>query len=68
MLRPGLEPDDLVTPAEAGAILRVPPSTVRTWIERHGLERLGMKGRWPAYDFRDIARVHARHRRRQHAA
>ncbi len=66
--RPALEPDDLVTPARAGSLLGVPPSTVRTWISRYGLEPLGCLGRWPAYDYRDIAAVDARLRRKRETA
>jgi len=66
--RPTLHPDDLVTPAQAGAKLAVPPSTVRTWIERYHIERLGTLGRWPVYDFNAIAEVQARRRRKAVAA
>jgi hypothetical protein len=61
--RPTLHPDDLVTPTRAGQQLGVKPSTVRTWIERYGIEPLGHLGRWPAYDFNDIAAVQAKRRR-----
>lgn len=61
--RPSLHPDDLVTPSQAARLLRVNPSTVRTWIDRYEIERLGWLGRWPAYDFNAIAAVHALHRK-----
>jgi hypothetical protein len=65
--RPSLEPDDLVTPASAALILGVPASTVRTWIDRYGIEPLGVLSRWPAYDYNDIAAVDARLRRKREA-
>jgi hypothetical protein len=71
--RPTLEPDDLVTPAQAGRILGVPASTVRTWIERsesitgRKIEPLGTLGRWPVYDFNEIAAVDAALRRKREA-
>lgn len=65
--RPTLQADDLVTPAAAGRILGVPASTVRTWIERYKIERLGMLGRWPVYDFNAIAAVQAKRRQDGHA-
>lgn len=58
--RATLEPDDLVTPTGAARILRTSPSTVRTWIERNGIEPLGRIGRWPVYDYNEIAAVKAR--------
>jgi hypothetical protein len=61
--RATLHPDDLVTPTRAARILGVPPSTVRTWIDRNGIEPLGQLGRWPAYDYNEIAKVAARMRR-----
>ena len=33
--RPTLEPDDLVTPAQAAGLLGVPSGTVRQWILRN---------------------------------
>ena len=65
--RPTLEPDDLVTPARAGLLLGIPASTVRTWIERYGIEQLGALGRWPAYDYNEIAAVDAALRRKREA-
>jgi hypothetical protein len=65
--RPTLEPDDLVTPAAAGRLLGIPASTVRTWIERYEIERLGFLGRWPAYDFNAIAAVQAKRRQNAHS-
>jgi hypothetical protein len=62
-----LEPDDLMTPAQIGRTLGVPASTVRTWIERYGIEPLGMLGRWPAYDYNEVAAIDAA-RRRKHDA
>ena len=62
-----LEPDDLVTPVQAGRILGVPASTVRTWIDRYGIEPLGTLGRWPAYDYNEIAAVDAALRRKREA-
>jgi hypothetical protein len=63
--RPTLEPDDLVTPTAAAVLLGVPASTVRTWIERNDIRPLGQLGRWPAYDFNDLATVDARLRRKR---
>jgi len=68
-----LEPDDLVTPAQFGRITGVPASTVRTWIERspaiigRKIEPLGTLGRWPAYDYNDLAAVDAAMRRKREA-
>jgi len=68
-----LEPDDLVTPTQAGRALGVPASTVRTWIERseaiigRKIEPLGTLGRWPAYDYNAIAAVDAALRRKREA-
>lgn len=58
--RPGIEPGDIVTPAQAAAHLKVPASTVRTWIERYGIRPLGKIGRWNVYDYREIAAIEAR--------
>jgi len=58
--RATLEADDLVTPAQAGRILGVPASTVRTWIDRYDIDSLGFIGRWPVYDYNEIAAVKAR--------
>ena len=66
--RPGLQPDDLVTPSQAAAILHVPAETIRTWIRRYEIESLGKLGRWPVYDYREIAAVQARMRRKAAAA
>jgi Homeodomain-like domain-containing protein len=60
--RPGIEPDDIMTPSAIARILGVPASTVRTWIGRYGVEPLGKIGRWPAYDFREIATIDASRR------
>jgi DNA-binding transcriptional MerR regulator len=57
--RPGIEPEDIVTPSQAARLLGVPASTVRTWIERYGVESLGKIGRWNVYDFREIAAIEA---------
>jgi hypothetical protein len=65
--RPTLEADDLVTPAQAGELLGVPAGTVRQWILRNGIEPLGQLGRWPAYDYNEIAAVDARLRRKREA-
>lgn len=61
--RPGIEPEDIVTPSRAARLLDVPASTVRTWIDRYHLESLGKLGRWNAYDFREIAAIEAGLRR-----
>lgn len=66
--RPGMEPDDLVTPASAASLLGVPLGTVRSWISRYGIEQLGTLGRWPAYDYNAIAAVDARLRRERESA
>ena len=66
-----LEPDDLVTPTQFGNAIGVPASTVRTWIERSAsiigrkIEPLGTLGRWPAYDYNDLAAVDAAMRRKR---
>lgn len=65
--RPDMEPDDLVTPAQAAGLLGVPAGTVRQWIHRYGIEPLGTDGRWPRYDYNDIAAVDARLRREREA-
>jgi hypothetical protein len=62
-----LEPDDLMTPAQIGRALGIPASTVRTWIDRYGIESLGNVGRWPVYDFNEVAAVDAARRRKQEA-
>jgi uncharacterized protein YjcR len=62
-----LEPGDLVTPTQAARMLAVNPVTVRSWIHRYGLEPLGNLGRWPAYDFNEIATVEAALRRSEAA-
>jgi hypothetical protein len=65
--RPTIEPDDLVTPAQAARLLGVPAGTVRIWIHRYGIQPLGSLGRWPAYDYNDIAAVDAALRRKREA-
>jgi transposase-like protein len=60
--RATLEAEDLVTPTQAARLLGVPASTVRTWIERHRVERLGWSGRWPVYDYNELAAIEAEHR------
>jgi hypothetical protein len=61
--RPTLEPDDLVTPAQAAALLGVPAGTVWSWIHRYEIRPLGKLGQWNVYDYNDIAAVDARLRR-----
>jgi hypothetical protein len=59
--RPTLEPDDLVTPTQFARRTGLSASTVRTWIQRSSqmigrkVEPLGPLGRWPAYDWNDLA-------------
>jgi hypothetical protein len=65
--RPGIEPEDVVTPTQAGLLLGVRSGTVRVWIHRYGLESLGKIGRWPVYDFREIAAIEAALRRSEAA-
>ena len=65
--RPTLEADDLVTPAQAAALLGVDPNCVRVWIHRNGIEPLGTLGRWPVYDYNEIAAVDAALRRKREA-
>ena len=65
--RPTLEADDLVTPAQAAELLGVKPGTVRQWILRNGIEPLGTPGRWPVYDYNEIAAVDAALRRKREA-
>lgn len=70
--RPTLEPDDVVTPGRAAVLLQIPVNRLRVWICRSE-EILGRKveplpvkiGRWPAYDFNDLAALDAEMRRRQ---
>ena len=68
--RPTLEPDDLMTPSAASVILRVPVNRLRVWIHRSGeilgrkVEPVGHLGRWPAYDFNDLAALDAAMRAR----
>jgi hypothetical protein len=66
--RPGIEPDDVVTPREAGRRLEIDPRTISVWIHRYGLQPLGKLGRWNAYDFREIAAIEAALRGQQTAA
>lgn len=68
--RPTLEADDLVTPQRFAELTGIPSGRVRVWIHR-SLELIGRKvmpvgqlGRWPAYDFNDLAALEARMRRR----
>lgn len=69
--RPTLEAIDLVTPAAFARAARVPASTVRTWIQRaeqiigRKVEPLGDLGRWPAYDWADLAALEAEMNRRK---
>lgn len=69
--RPTLEADDLVTPAQAARMLGVKLGTVRSWICRsegiigRKVVPLGKLGRWPAYDYNDIAAVDAALRRKR---
>ena len=71
--RPTLEAGDLVTPAQAARLLGVPLPTVRSWIHRseaiigRKVEPLGTLGRWPAYDYNDIAEADAAMRRKREA-
>ena len=59
--RPTLEPWDLVTPTRFAERTGLSASTVRTWIQRsqqmigRRVEPLGNLGRWPAYDWNDLA-------------
>jgi hypothetical protein len=63
--RATLEPGDLVTPTAFATLTGVPASTVRTWIQRsteilgRKVEPLGTLGRWPAYDYNDLAALEA---------
>lgn len=72
-LRPDMEPGDLVTPARAARTFGVPLATMRSWIRRsesiigRKAESLGMLGRWPAYDYEDLADLDAEMRRRREA-
>jgi hypothetical protein len=69
--RPTLEADDLVTPTRFGGLVGVPAPTVRSWIYRsedilgRKVEPLGTLGRWPAYDYNDLAALDAEMRRRR---
>lgn len=59
--RPTLEAGDLVTPTKFAGQTGLSASTVRTWIQRspqmigRRVEPLGLLGRWPAYDWNDLA-------------
>lgn len=66
--KPGIEPDDLVTPKRAALLLGVPPGTVWSWISRYGIEPVGKAGRWNVYDYREIAAIEARSRQPKIAA
>lgn len=72
--RPTLEADDLVTPSRFARMAGVAPGTVRVWIHRsrdiigRKVEPLGCLGRWPAYDWNDLAALDAEMRRRQQTA
>jgi hypothetical protein len=63
--RPTLDPSDLVTPTKFARQTGLSASTVRTWIQRSGqmigrkVEPLGLLGRWPAYDWNDLAALEA---------
>lgn len=69
-----LEADDLVTPTAFARAIGAAPGTVRVWIHRSAeilgrkVEPLGTLGRWPAYDWNDLAALDAEMRRRQHQA
>lgn len=69
--RPTLEPDDLVTPGRASEMLGIPVNRLRVWIHRsedilgRKIGPLGQLGRWPVYDFNDLAALDAEMRRRQ---
>lgn len=63
--RPTLEPGDLVTPSQAGKLLGIPAGRVRIWIHRYGIKSLGMVGRWPVYDYNELAAIDAQMRRQQ---
>jgi hypothetical protein len=67
--RPGIDPSDVMTPKQIAAALDVPESTIRVWIHRYKVQRLGQIGRWNVYDFRDLAAIEARlHAQRAAAA
>lgn len=61
MPRPTLEAADLVTPTKFAEQTGLSASTVRTWIQRseqmigRKVSPLGNLGRWPAYDWVDLA-------------
>ena len=61
MPRQTLEASDLVTPTQFARRCNLSASTVRTWIQRseqmigRKVEPLGQLGRWPAYDWVDLA-------------
>lgn len=72
--RATLEPEDLVTPGRFAQVTGIPVNRVRVWIHRsetiigRKVEPLGTLGRWPAYDWNDLAALDAEMRRRQRAA
>lgn len=57
--QPGIEPEDILTPSQIAKLLGIPAATVRSWIRRYEVESLGMIGRWPVYDYREIAAIDA---------
>jgi hypothetical protein len=73
--RPTLDATDLVTPTVFARRTSLCASTVRTWIQRseqmigRKVEPLGFLGRWPAFDWNDLAALErASHQRQQKAA
>lgn len=69
--RATLEAGDLVTPTAFARRTGRPASTVRTWIQRsetiigRKVSPLGDIGRWPVYDWNDLAALDAEMRRRE---
>lgn len=55
-----------ITAQDASKALGVPVATIRVWIHRYSVARLGRQGRHVFYDLADLAVV-ARERRHGHA-
>jgi hypothetical protein len=73
--RRNLDAADLVTPTQFGRQAGIDPNNVRVWIHRSArmigrkVEPLGLLGRWPAYDWNDLAALErASHQKQQKAA
>ncbi|MGI5161408.1 hypothetical protein [Microbispora sp. CA-102843] len=50
-----VQPQDLVTPSQFGAVCGVPAGTVRSWISRKRIQPVGRIGPYNVYDFLELA-------------